>query len=69
MIFLTHPLFRVVSVVGISHMQLETCPFHCMIGTWILRFGVPTNTSTRARVALLGFLSMKNGMKLNSQSQ
>lgn len=61
--------FRVVSVVGILHMPLETCPFHCMIGTWILRFGVPTNTSTRAQAALLGFLSMKNCMKSNGQSQ
>jgi hypothetical protein len=62
-------VFRVVSVVGILHMPLEMCPFHYMIGTWISRFGAPTNTSTRAQVALLDFLSMKSCMKSNGQSQ
>ena len=61
--------FRVVSVGGISHMPLETCLFHCMTGTWILPFGVPTNTLTRAQAALLDFLSMKSCMKMNCQSQ
>ena len=70
MCFTNNPLFtRVVSAVGILHMPLETCHFHYMIGTWILRFGVPTNTLTRVQAALLGFLSMKNGMKPNGQSQ
>lgn len=38
--------FRVISAVGILYMPLSTCPIYCMTETCILRFGIPTNTSS-----------------------